>query len=128
MRYRSQTSSAASLERVNEQGRPPAPPPVEPLRRLVAVDVLIDPARVRAAVAAPRGDYVALLVREGQLHAALRDVGVAGVRLARSLAWIGSGDGVAPVRPDAVREAADRGHPQVVTRERHRAVVELLVV
>src|SRR5262249_42475760 len=51
------------------------------LRSLVAVDVLVDAAVVRALIAAEDGDLVALLVRDDLGGAALDDIRVGGVRI-----------------------------------------------
>src|SRR5436305_10891977 len=56
------------------RGRP-KPPSASSLRRLVAEDVLIEPARMRAAVAAERARRGALLAGRRQHRAALVDVG-----------------------------------------------------
>src|SRR5262249_45643962 len=90
-------------------GRPwPGPPSNSSigLRRLVAVDVLIDPAQVRAEVARPGLDRVALLVRRRHHIPALANVGAAGVRVLGLLARVGSLNRVAPVGPGAERDVA----------------------
>src|SRR5438132_6290918 len=85
------------------------------LRREIAVDVLVDTAVVGALIAGPAG---------GGERAALLHV----VAVVRRVTRIGSRYDVAVVGPDCVGEAANRGHPQVVAVERHRAVRELLPV
>src|SRR4029077_13196279 len=88
------------------------------LRSLVPVDVLVQAAGPWAGVtgrsAGPALHHVGALV---------------GLRARpRRLPRVGAGNGVTPVGPRAVRPGADAVDPQVVTRERHLPVVELLEV
>ena len=84
---------------------------------------------MRTLVAAPGLGCVALLVRgRGQRDAALHDISSGCVLVLRRLARILALNRVSPVRPRAVREVPERCHPEVVARERHGTVVELLVV
>src|SRR5205807_105396 len=89
------------------------------LRCEVAVDVLVDSAVARAAVAAPGA------ARE---HAALEHVSRRVVLVLGDFPRICALDRVPPVRPDPEREGAEGADVEVVTREGHRAVRELLVV
>src|SRR5262249_3015721 len=73
------------------------------LRRLVAVDVLVDAAVVGAQGPSGHGDLVALVVGDDGRGAALVDVGVPRVRIRRRLARIRPGNRVTPVRPHAER-------------------------
>src|SRR5207245_7339201 len=88
------------------------------LRNRGSEDVLVDPAVVRAAITGP--DSAAD-------RAALFDVGAV-VVFGGPLARIRAGDGVPPIRPDRVGDAADVAHPEVVAGKRHGAVRELLEV
>src|SRR6266576_4350720 len=72
------------------------------LRRLVAVDVLVEPTGVRAHVPAEDGGLVALLVGDDRGRAALDDVRVAGVRIRQRLPRVAARDRVTPVGPGAV--------------------------
>ena len=84
---------------------------------------------MRTLVAAPGLGCVALLVRgRGQRDAALHDISSGCVLVLRRLARILALNRVSPVRPRAVREVPERCDPEVVARERHGTVVELLVV
>lgn len=86
--------------------------------RQVTVDVLVESACTGTPVARA-------------CDPALQHVGaLPGLRGARHgrLALVGSGHGVAPVRPRAVRRRPHAVDPQVVTREGHRAVGELFEV
>src|ERR1044072_8575944 len=88
-----------------------------PLRRLCAVDVLVEPAGPRARIRSP--------APVGVLVPALHDVGAVGFS---AFARISAGDDVPPVGPGAVRERPDRADVEVVAAERHRAPAELLPV
>src|SRR5215212_11883826 len=90
-----------------------------PLGSEVAVDVLVDPAVSWAEVPAPGA------VLEG---AALVHVGRCVVLVLRDLTRVGSLEGVPPVRPGAECEVVERANVEVVAREGHGTVVELLVV
>src|SRR3954453_20052315 len=97
------------------------PPLRLPLRRLVAGDVFGGAAPMLAGCPAPGA---ACAVE----RAALGDVGRIRVRVA-SLARIpGTWIDVTPVRPGPERRGADRRDPEIVAREGHRPVGELLVV
>src|SRR5438874_3870867 len=98
------------------------------LRRLVAVNILVDSTRMRTAVAAPGLRGVALLVCRREDDPALDDVGRRCVLVLRRLARICALDGVTPVRPGPEGEASETCDRQVIASERHRAIVELLEV
>src|SRR5581483_1841546 len=102
-----------------EDGLAAALPSRRSLGRKVAVDVLVEAAVPRAAVAAP-GAVLEV--------AALMDVGRPGVLVLGILARVGALDGVTPIRPHAERKVVHGADVEVVARERHGAVGELLVV
>src|SRR5437762_12582748 len=103
--YRRPSSGPAPPKRGKEgaPGRRPFDPIRGRLRRLVAVDVLVEPTGVRAHVPAEDGGLVALLVGDDRGRAALDDVRVAGVRVWQRLTLVGARDRVAPVRPHSER-------------------------
>ena len=87
------------------------------LRGRAAVDVLVEPAGVRARVA-----------REatiGVLRPALLDIGSVGVAVV-TLPRVIAGHHITPVGPDAVREGVNRTDVEIVAAERNRAAAELL--
>src|SRR5205814_5279035 len=101
------------------------PPPLRRCRQLrgrVTVDVLVDPASVRAEIAAPEAEGTFLRLDRIK-SAALEHVGRRGVLVLWRLARIHPLDGVAPVSPNAIGEAPERRHVEVVARERHGTVV-----
>ena len=89
------------------------------LRGRAAVNVLVEPAGVRAGV----GTEAPVRV----LHPALLDVGIVRVAVV-ALTWVRAGDHVAPIGPGAVRERPDRADVEVVPPERGRPAAELLPV
>src|SRR5438552_14593392 len=98
------------------------PPPLRSCRQLrghVAVDVLVEPAGVRAGVAGEAPVRV--------LSTALHDVSAVEVAIS-AFTRIPTGNDIAPVCPDAVRERPDRADVEIVAAERNRPAAELLVV
>jgi hypothetical protein len=96
------------------------PPPLRRCRQLrgrVTVDVLVDPASVPAEIAAPKAERTLLRLDRIE-RPALEDVGRRGVLVLRRLTGIRHLDGVAPVGPNAIGEAPERRHVEVVARER----------
>src|SRR5262245_20296074 len=87
-------------------------------RRAVTGDVLVDSAFVRAEIAAPRLDRVALLVRRREDVTALLHVGGTAVLVSGCLARVDALNRVAPIRPRAEGDVAERRDPQVVAAER----------
>src|SRR5438477_6341657 len=117
-------------EATERSGGKVCPPPLRSCRQLrgrVTVDVLVDPARVRAEIATPEaeGTFLRLDRIEG---AALVDVGGRGVLVLRRLSRIRPLDGVTPVGPGSERKASKARDRQVIPAERHGPVVELLEV
>src|SRR5438132_8426746 len=99
---RPSAASAASWKRATV-----CPPPLRSSRQLrgrVAVDVLVDPAVVRAEIAAPEADRSLLRLDRVQCPA-LVDVSRGGVLVLRRLPRISALHRVSPVRPDRVGEA-----------------------
>src|SRR5262245_27204615 len=114
---------------VGGEGDPPVVtlPSTRRLRREVAEDIGVDPALVRAEIAAPDADR-SLLGLDRLERPALVGIRRGAVRVLRILTRVGALHGVPPVGPDRVGEGAERRHPEVVARQRHRPVVVLLVV
>src|ERR1700757_1472912 len=96
---------------------PPATPLCRQLRRHGAVNVLVEPAGVRAGV----GTEAPVRV----LHPALLDVGIVRVAVV-ALAWVRAGDHVAPIGPGAVRETRNRADVEIIATEGDRTTAELL--
>ena len=121
---------ALVAEATERSGGDACPPPLRScrqLRRCGAIDVLVDPAVVRTAVAAP-GFYRAALRLDGEDDAALDDIGGRCVLVLRRFARVRALNRVAPVGPGSERKASEARDRQVIPAERHRPVVELLEV
>src|SRR4029453_15532917 len=98
---------------MEQLGGRPAPPPLRWCRQLrgrVTVDVLVDPAGVRAEIAAPEAEGT--LLRLDRIEGpALEDVGRRVVLILGHFARVAALHSVSPVRPGAVSETTARRDP-----------------